>query len=649
MHFTTAAAQSSTRPAPAPAVAEFDATHLTQPTDLNGIWLVHAGDDPAFARPDFDDSHWTPFDSKTSITTVFPNSHPEIVWYRTRVRVNPTQAGLGIMEQTISHAFELYVDGEPIMISGRIKPSIPYTMNAKLLAPIPDRMTASGTLAVALRVRISSTDWQGQDPGYFGANLTIGLESALYQQIWLSAIGENFFSAFDSFFLFSIGLVALVLFVSQRNQSEYLSIFGLGLVRILQFPFHAVSTFHNVPIAFQIVSTAVSIASPILWISIYFEIVRQRTSWSFRIFLILAGVGNAWSNLGGILPQPPGNYALLVNLPFILMLAVVLPILLIIHLRRGNREAGILLIPALLFSLFIYILYALNLLFAVPAWRPFALRGIAFITNYQAGPFTLSLNSISGILSTLSLAIIMLLRSTRMSRRQAILEGELAAAQQVQQVLLPAEIQTVPGFEIETAYQPAQQVGGDFFQIIPTPHNGLLLVVGDVAGKGLPAAMMVSLLVGAIRTAAEDTLAPELLLARLNERLVGRSSGGFSTALAAHIGADAKVTIANAGHLPPYLDGREIDLPGALPLGIVSGVRYEPQSFYLPPGSRLTFYSDGVIEAQSPTGELFGFDRGREISTESATAIVAAAQHFGQSDDITVVAITRTAVNAQAA
>jgi serine phosphatase RsbU (regulator of sigma subunit) len=171
----------------------------------------------------------------------------------------------------------------------------------------------------------------------------------------------------------------------------------------------------------------------------------------------------------------------------------------------------------------------------------------------------------------------------------------------------------------------------------------LLLVVGDVAGKGLPAAMLVSMLVGAFRTAAAYGCAPAEVLAQLNERLIGRASGGFSTALAAHIAADGALTIANAGHLPPYLDGREIELPGALPLGIEKRARYEAVRLHLKPGSRLTFYSDGVIEAQNPAGELFGFERGKELSTRPAPDIAAEARQFGQVDDITVVTIRRAA------
>jgi len=238
------------------------------------------------------------------------------------------------------------------------------------------------------------------------------------------------------------------------------------------------------------------------------------------------------------------------------------------------------------------------------------------------------------------LAIIIVQRATRTSRQQTLLEGEMAAARQIQQIILPEQIETIPGFTVESVYQPARQVGGDFFQVLPAGEGGLLLVLGDVAGKGLPAAMLVSVLVGAIRATAEYTHAPAELLASLNERMMGRTKGGFSTALAAYIAPGGAVTIANAGHLSPYLDGREVDLPGALPLGIVSGASYETTQFQLAAGSRLTFYSDGVVEAQNEKGALLGFERGQEISTQSAAAIVEIAKQFGQSDDITVLAIS---------
>ena len=234
----------------------------------------------------------------------------------------------------------------------------------------------------------------------------------------------------------------------------------------------------------------------------------------------------------------------------------------------------------------------------------------------------------------------MLFRSAQAEKAQ--LEAEMAAAREVQRVMLPEEADSFPGYSVDCEYRPALQLGGDFFQIVPAESDGFLLVLGDVAGKGLAAAMHVSMLVGVIRTVAVETSDPAVVLRKLNDRLVGRTSG-ISTALAAHVSANGLVTIANAGHLSPYLDGSEVELPGALPLGIPEGGDYAAVRFELAPRSRLTFYSDGVVEAQTASGELFGFERARAISTEPADVIAEKAVRFGQADDITVVTIERLA------
>jgi sigma-B regulation protein RsbU (phosphoserine phosphatase) len=630
--------------------AIFDASNLREPADLSMNWRVYPGDNPTFAGPAFDDSQWKLFDPRAPISYLVGNTYPEIIWYRLRVKVSPDQKGLALREMMISRAFEIYVNGERIIASGQVAPFVPYTMNSRILARIPDRLVSSGELVIAARVHISKIEWlSGQNPGLFANNLTIGQEHTLYLDNWLNIIGQNAMDWLDRFLLIGVGVVALVLFAAQRRQIEYLWIFAVGMLTLAESPVTLISTFHDVPMTWAAVECICRLFSPYIWALLYFSFVHQRIGLRWRIFLIFAGVANFYSGIATILFPAPLSLQLIGNLPFVILLSVIIPIVLAVHLRRGNREAGILLIPVILFSLFIYAQVALSTMFEFPASREAAIRGINLINRYPAGPFAVSLDHVSGILSSLSLAVIMLLRSTTVSRRQAQLEGELAAAQQVQQVLLPEQIEPVPGFAVETVYQPAQQVGGDFFQILPAGEGGLLVVVGDVAGKGLPAAMLVSVLVGAIRATADRTNNPEDILASLNDRLVGRGGGGFSTALAAHIHSNGKVTVANAGHLSPYLDGREVELPGALPLGVMIGGAYDTTEFYLAPGSRLTFYSDGVIEAQNPRGELFGFDRAKEISTQPAAAIAEAAKQFGQEDDITVVTITRAAAIATAA
>jgi phosphoserine phosphatase RsbU/P len=193
-----------------------------------------------------------------------------------------------------------------------------------------------------------------------------------------------------------------------------------------------------------------------------------------------------------------------------------------------------------------------------------------------------------------------------------------------------------PGFAVEHVYLPASEVGGDFFQVLPTGDGSLLIVIGDVSGKGLKAAMTVSSIVGALR--GSTLRAPAEVLAYLNRVLHGQI-GGLVTCCAVRIAADGAMTIANAGHLSPYRNGEELACAGGLPLGVSGDGCYEEVHSTLAPGDRLTLLSDGVVEARNAQGELFGFDRTRDLSTQSAEQIAAAAQAFGQEDDITVLTL----------
>jgi serine phosphatase RsbU (regulator of sigma subunit) len=215
------------------------------------------------------------------------------------------------------------------------------------------------------------------------------------------------------------------------------------------------------------------------------------------------------------------------------------------------------------------------------------------------------------------------------------------AAREIQQYLIPAHIPLTPGFTIESEYRPAREVGGDFFQVLPSAEDGsVLLVLGDVAGKGLHAGMLATLIVGAVRTAAKFTTDPEKVLELLNERLQGR---GLVTCLALLIERDGNVTLANAGHLAPYLNDRELPMEGALPLGAIPGVKFSVMHFELAEGDSLMLMSDGVAEAQDAHGRLFGFERIGEMMSGRATAasLAIAAQNFGQEDDITVLTLAR--------
>ena len=240
------------------------------------------------------------------------------------------------------------------------------------------------------------------------------------------------------------------------------------------------------------------------------------------------------------------------------------------------------------------------------------------------------------LLFTFAMALLMNQRSAWLLGERRRLSGELASAAEVQSLLLTSLPTAGDLFRIEPVYLPASEVGGDFYQVLERPDGARVVLVGDVSGKGLKAAMLVSVAVGILRN--EKSSAPGVILQALNEGLAGHTGGGFVTCCCARFDADGTVTIANAGHPSPYCDGREVEVEAGLPLGIAAGVEY---SELVMRGERFTLVSDGVVEAENSKRELFGFDRTREISGKSAQEIAEAAKAWGQNDDIIVVTVRR--------
>jgi hypothetical protein len=244
--------------------------------------------------------------------------------------------------------------------------------------------------------------------------------------------------------------------------------------------------------------------------------------------------------------------------------------------------------------------------------------------------------AIAAVVVSMTILLVQQLRTTNQERAE--LHGEMASAREIQQYLIPEKLPPTPGLAIHSVYQPSREVGGDFFQVLPDPRDGsTLIVVGDVAGKGLKAGMLAALIVGAIRTAFKFTSDPGRILALLNERLQGR---GLVTCLAMRIDRNGNVELANAAQLPPYINGKELALDGALPLGALPDIAFQATRFQLREGETMLLVSDGVVEARNAQGELFGFERTAAIANEPAETIAHAAEQFGQDDDITVLTLT---------
>ncbi len=298
---------------------------------------------------------------------------------------------------------------------------------------------------------------------------------------------------------------------------------------------------------------------------------------------------------------------------------------------KRNFEAGLLLIPLLLSVAGIIeptVTSTISEDTGSPVGSPF---------TFYAGPIPIHLAAIGDYTGILVIVLIIFFRFLRVQRDQERATNELAAARTVQELLIPQEKLATPGFEVDSIYSPANEVGGDFFHVRPVGLDGMIVVIGDVAGKGLKAAMNVSLLMGALRSTKERS--PAKILASLNRVLSGTES--FTTCQAIWFAANGEMIVANAGHPPPYLNSQEISLPGGLPLGVLTEISYEEARFYLHPGDRILMLSDGVVEARRSSGELFGFDRVRHLSQQSAFYLAEAAKTFGQEDDITILTVRR--------
>jgi hypothetical protein len=236
-------------------------------------------------------------------------------------------------------------------------------------------------------------------------------------------------------------------------------------------------------------------------------------------------------------------------------------------------------------------------------------------------------------------------RYYRSETAKATLESEMAAAREVQRVMVPEDLPPVPGYAIDSVYRPAAEVGGDFFQVMPLKSGRSLAVIGDVSGKGLPAAMIVSMIVGMLRTISGFTEEPAEILAELNRRLCGRVQDGFATCLAVRLDAGGSLTLATAGHLSPYLNGREVPLAGSMPLGLTETESYLQTSVEMKNGDLAVLLTDGIPEARNEQGTIFGFPRVEKLLQDGASArkVAESAQQYGQNDDLTVISIARAA------
>ena len=271
------------------------------------------------------------------------------------------------------------------------------------------------------------------------------------------------------------------------------------------------------------------------------------------------------------------------------------------------------------------------------------------------------------LLATLAAQVAPALRVAQMVRtRQAEvrererIEQELRTAQQIQRTFLPKGVPELPGWQLVSSYQPAREVGGDFYDFLSLGGGRLGIVLGDVTGKGIPAALVMTAARTMLRTAAQEEGAePDGVLARVNDLLhADIPAGMFVTCFYALLDpTSGRLRYANAGQDLPYLrrsDGtvRELHATG-MPLGLLPGSQYDTHETTLAPDESLLFFSDGLVEAHNPAREMFGLPRVmREVAVQADGAVLISAllgdlkvftgPDWEQEDDVTLVALRRT-------
>jgi serine phosphatase RsbU (regulator of sigma subunit)/predicted ester cyclase len=208
------------------------------------------------------------------------------------------------------------------------------------------------------------------------------------------------------------------------------------------------------------------------------------------------------------------------------------------------------------------------------------------------------------------------------ARERERIEQELRVARQIQQALLPKATPKLDGWQLASYYEPARQVGGDFYDFVELPDGLLGIVVGDATGHGMPAALLMATTRGMLRAVAQSLDSPGEALARVNDAIYPEIPPNmFVTCFYAILDpADGRLLYANAGHDLPYLrrDGQRSSNLWArgMPLGLMPQMRYEENETSLQSGESILFYSDGLVEAHNPHREMFGFPRLRELVDE---------------------------------
>jgi hypothetical protein len=617
-----------------------DASAAGQPVKLDGLWRFHEGDNLAWAAPSFDDSSWQLQPADKHMPQPGNGADPGWGWYRIRAKLPATKEPLALAMGDAG--CEVYVDGSRVGDVFLFDPRhprrwrFPDNVNVVLLPPELNGRTV--TIAVREAYYYLLPRWLPV-PSVAPARLQWQLREADSNQ-GLVQLGPQLFT---DILMLCLGLFSLGLFLLHRRSTEY----GWAALYYLVGTFLAVSSMYfshhhaNLSYVESLTSALLAVtmfaAAMLIW-----KFIGARPGGLFRAAMVLIAIMLVIFELndnyvsGDLLGNRSVGMLIGVVTTGVLVQAVTILFLVRMGISavQGNRDAQLLCIPFTLSSS----VWALYNVTGILSWASVMKQWT--YAALEVGQATVRWMDIFDWLAVASMGAVLVLRFVRSSRREQRLSSEMETARKVQAQLVPAELPATEHFRFEAVYRSAGEVGGDLYQVYSRPEGSVMVLVGDVSGKGLKAAMLGTLVVGAAGAFEQDEPTPAAMLSRLNRRLCESSDGGFVTCLCCVIAPDGRLTLSNAGHLAPYRNGQEVPCSSGLPLGLIAGAEYAETELQLGENDTLTFLSDGVVEARNAHGELFGFDRAQAISAEPARKIAEQAVAFGQEDDITVLRLT---------
>ena len=623
---------------------------------LIGPWRFHIGDDPRWASFSFDDSSWQMIRGDYFWGEQGYPRYTGYVWCRihlSQISAVGSSQQFSLLVPHIYDVYEVFWNGELVAREGTMPPwPVWRVSHPPRIFPLMRPQT--GVLAFRVWKAPLFSDDSGELGGFsrapvIGSPQSIADAKAAIDYEWLHSRQLEFA---QQLIYALVALLSFLVWWCDRGQRVLLWMVGYALspaVVVLLLDAHLSLPYS---LAMGLTQPANCLHDVSLWFLLLWLLHLHDDGSLFRATKALAILSLSITSIDGLLLAMAwhpawlrGVQALDAAITTVTTLTEILPVLLVaVAIRRRNH-----LEPATWIVVAVTILD--GMLFGVQEAVKQGQRFTGWTIADELAEPLLLINGNAVTLATILRALLLVAIVTAVfisyrneRRTELLLAHEFSSARELQRTLIPENLHSIPGFDVSSSYCPALEVGGDFFQLIPSPADldgSALLLLGDVSGHGLRAALSVSYVMGITRVLSELFPEPGPLLTEMNHRLCGQMENAFVTCIAVRINRLGVCMLSSAGHPPPFLNSGSMEVPGALPLGIDTMARYDQTTLQLNPGDHLALYTDGLLEARKKAGELYGFERLQKLFAAHPSAPQAAeeALRFGQDDDVTVVTL----------